>query len=53
MTGLERLYAAKQPSLIMLRNEGVGFVNSHSWLKNFFEKQAMGLEGDLPLLAQN
>ncbi|MBH1969960.1 2-octaprenyl-3-methyl-6-methoxy-1,4-benzoquinol hydroxylase [Moraxellaceae bacterium AER2_44_116] len=53
MTALERLYAAKQPSLIMLRNEGVGFVNNQTWLKHFFEKQAMGLEGDLPQLAQN
>ena len=53
MTALERLYAAKQPSLIMLRNEGVGFVNHQTWLKHFFEKQAMGLEGDLPQLAQN
>ena len=53
MTGLERLYAAKTPSLIMLRNEGVGLVNNTTWLKHFFEKQAMGLEGDLPALAQN
>jgi hypothetical protein len=37
----------------MLRNEGVGFVNHQTWLKHFFEKQAMGLEGDLPQLAQN
>ena len=51
MTGLERLYANQQPSLILLRNQGVSVVNDTTLLKNFFEKQAMGLTGDLPQLA--
>ncbi|PTQ87858.1 UbiH/UbiF/VisC/COQ6 family ubiquinone biosynthesis hydroxylase [Agitococcus lubricus] len=51
MTGLERLYAAKLPALIMARNEGVSFVNQQQWLKQLFEQHAMGLSGDLPALA--
>lgn len=52
MTGLERVYAAHWPWLIQLRNDGVGFVNRFLPLKAFFERQALGLEGDLPELAR-
>lgn len=52
MTGLERVYAAHWPWLIQLRNDGVGVVNQVLPLKAFFERQALGLEGDLPALAQ-
>ena len=52
MTALERTYAAQWPAMIVARNEGVRFVNKTAWLKEFFEKQAMGLTGDLPLLAK-
>ncbi len=51
MTALERAYALKQPALVVARNEGVRTINGSMWLKSFFEKQAMGLTGDLPLLA--
>jgi 2-octaprenylphenol hydroxylase len=52
MTGLERIYAAHWPWLIQLRNDGVGMVNRFLPLKAFFERQALGLEGDLPVLAR-
>ena len=52
MTALERTYAAQWPAMIVARNEGVRFVNKTAWLKEFFEKQAMGLVGDLPQLAK-
>ncbi len=52
MTGLERLYANQLPSVILLRNEGVSLVNDNFLLKGFFEKQAMGMSGDLPHIAQ-
>lgn len=52
MTALERTYAATSTTMIMARNEGVRFVNKTAWLKEFFEKQAMGLVGDLPQLAK-
>jgi 2-octaprenylphenol hydroxylase len=51
MTALERIYAASLPAVIQGRNEGVRLVNSTGWLKTFFEQQAMGLSGDLPVLA--
>jgi 2-octaprenylphenol hydroxylase len=51
MTGLERVYAAHWPWLIQLRNDGVSLVNRFLPLKTFFERQALGLEGDLPALA--
>ena len=52
ITALERTYAATSTTMIMARNEGVRFVNKTAWLKEFFEKQAMGLVGDLPQLAK-
>lgn len=52
MTGLERVYAAHWPWLIQMRNDGVRFVNRFLPLKAFFERQALGLEGDLPALAK-
>lgn len=51
MTALERAYALKLPALVVARNESVRQINQHLWLKGFFEKQAMGLVGDLPLIA--
>lgn len=51
MTALERVYAATLPAIVVARNEGVRTINGSMWLKSFFEKQAMGLTGDLPLLA--
>lgn len=51
MTALERVYAATLPAIVVARNEGVRTINGSMWLKSFFEKQAMGLVGDLPLLA--
>ena len=36
---------------MVARNEAVRQINHHLWLKGFFEKQAMGLVGDLPTMA--
>jgi 2-octaprenylphenol hydroxylase len=51
MTALERAYSLTQPALVVARNETVRYINQHLWLKGFFEKQAMGFTGDLPLSA--
>ena len=52
MTGLERIYASVWPWLIQARNDGVTLVDRLPPLKQFFERQAAGLQGDLPRLAQ-
>ena len=51
MTALEQAYSLKLPALVVARNEAIRQINKNLWLKGFFEKQAMGLTGDLPLMA--
>ena len=51
MTALEQAYSLKLPALVVARNEAIRQINKNLWIKGFFEKQAMGLTGDLPLMA--
>jgi len=44
MRVFQNLYASNNPDLRLLRNWGLGFTNKSTLAKNFFLKQAMGIE---------
>lgn len=52
MEGLQRLFHADALPLRWLRNAGMQWVDRHGLLKNRLMRQAMGLQGGLPLLAR-
>ncbi len=52
MRGFQQVYAAKNADFIALRNLGVKLTNAFAPLKNHVLSRAMGLQGDLPKLAQ-
>lgn len=52
MEGFERLFQADPLPLRWLRNSGLKMVDQSSEAKAMFVRQAMGLTGDLPKLAQ-
>ncbi len=52
MEGFKRLFAPQGWMLHSIRNLGMNLMNQHGMIKNRLMAQAMGLEGDLPKLAQ-
>jgi 2-octaprenylphenol hydroxylase len=52
MEGFKRLFGADIPPLRVARNLGLSFFNRHTLIKNQIMARAMGMEGDLPPLAQ-
>ena len=52
MEGFKRLFGADIPPLRVARNLGMAFFNRHTLIKQQILQRAMGLEGDLPQLAQ-
>ncbi|TVP88233.1 MAG: 2-octaprenyl-3-methyl-6-methoxy-1,4-benzoquinol hydroxylase [Pseudomonadaceae bacterium] len=53
MEGFQRLFHADALPLRWLRNAGMNLVDQHSLIKGRLMRQAMGLQGDLPLLARD
>lgn len=52
MEGFKRLFGSHIPPLRVARNVGMSFFNRHSLIKGQIMARAMGMEGDLPKLAQ-
>lgn len=52
MEGLERLFQADPLPVRWLRNTGLKWVDQLPEAKAMFVRQALGLSGDLPALAQ-
>ena len=52
MEGFKRLFGADIPPLRVARNLGMSLFNRHTLIKNQIMTRAMGMEGDLPALAQ-
>ncbi len=53
MDALNRLFTQQTLAVISVRSLGMNQINHSQLLKNLFNRHAMGLRGDLPLLAQN
>lgn len=52
MEGFKRLYGSQIPALQVLRNLGMSLFDQHGLVKQQILQRAMGLDGDLPALAQ-
>lgn len=52
MEGFKRLFGLDLPPLRVARNLGLSFFDRHTLLKHEIMQRAMGLQGDLPALAQ-
>jgi 2-polyprenyl-6-methoxyphenol hydroxylase-like FAD-dependent oxidoreductase len=52
MSGFKNLFSNERSELSLLRNWGLDMVNQLGPVKHRFMRHAMGLEGDLPELAQ-
>lgn len=52
MEGFKRLFSPQHWGVHALRNAGMRILNRHTLIKNKVVAQAMGLEGDLPKIAQ-
>lgn len=52
MEGFKRLFGTSIPPLQVARNLGMAFFNRHTLVKQQILQRAMGLDGDLPALAQ-
>lgn len=52
MEGFKRLFGSDIPPLRIVRNLGMSLCNRHSLIKHGIMQRAMGLDGDLPALAQ-
>ena len=52
MEGFKRLFGADIPPLRVARNLGMSLFNRHTLIKSQIMARAMGMEGDLPQLAQ-
>jgi len=53
MSGINQLYRQRQAWLVQLRSAGLRITDTIQPLKQFFIQQAMGLQSDLPELAQS
>lgn len=52
MDVLKRVYGVNNRSFAVLRSAGMNKINQTVWLKNYFNRYAMGLRADLPALAR-
>ncbi len=53
MDVLNKIYTEKNEGFRQLRGFGMSQINQHSWVKNYFNRYAMGLRDDLPAMAYN
>ncbi|VAW59449.1 2-polyprenylphenol hydroxylase [hydrothermal vent metagenome] len=53
MSGFKNLFSNEQTELSFIRNAGLNFVNDLGLIKNKLMRHALGLEGDLPKMAQS
>lgn len=51
MDVINKLYTAQNKGFRQLRGTGMGWVNHSAWIKNYFNRYAMGLRDDLPAFA--
>ncbi|NOQ15303.1 MAG: NAD(P)-binding protein [Methyloprofundus sp.] len=52
MDVINKLYTKQNEGFRQLRGTGMSWVNHSAWVKNYFNRYAMGLRDDLPALAQ-
>jgi 2-octaprenylphenol hydroxylase len=52
MDAINKMYTTDNEVLRQLRGTGMSWVNHTAWLKNYFNRYAMGLRDDLPALAR-
>jgi 2-octaprenylphenol hydroxylase len=52
MDALNKAFGIRSRGLAELRSTGMGWINQAGWLKNYFNRYAMGLRDDLPSLAK-
>lgn len=52
MDGLKSLFASQSPIIGRLRNDGLSLTNRFDLVKRLLIQQAMGIGGDLPVMAQ-
>ena len=52
MDFLKRIYSVKNSPFATIRSKGMNIINQTTWLKNYFNRYAMGLRADLPALAR-
>ena len=53
MDVINKMYTVQNEAFRQLRGTGMSWVNHSAWLKNHFNRYAMGLRDDLPLLARS
>ena len=53
MDVINKMYTAQNEGFRQLRGSGMSWVNHSAWLKNYFNRYAMGLRDDLPELARS
>ena len=52
MDVINKMYTNQNEGFRQLRGTGMSWVNHSAWVKNYFNRYAMGLRGDLPALAR-
>jgi len=52
MDMINKMYTAQNEGFRQLRGTGMSWINHSSWLKNYFNRYAMGLRDDLPAFAR-
>lgn len=52
MDALKRIYAVDNLAFAKLRSAAMNTINQTAWLKNYFNRYAMGLRADMPALAR-
>jgi len=52
MDVINKMYTAQNEGLRQLRGTGMSWINHSSWLRNYFNRYAMGLRDDLPAFAR-
>ncbi len=52
MDVINKMYTAQNKGFRQLRGAGMSWINQSTWLKNYFNRYAMGLRDDLPTLAR-
>jgi len=53
MDMINKMYITQNEGFRQLRGTGMSLVNHSGWLKNYFNRYAMGLRDDLPVFARN
>lgn len=53
MDVINKIYSVENKGFCQLRGIGMSWVNHRAWLKNYFNRYAMGLRDDLPAFARS